>query len=47
MITDLAGYEGKYVIIRDVFGATFTGLAQYGGASVFRSANLKVLTIYI
>ncbi|MCR5687248.1 MAG: precorrin-2 C(20)-methyltransferase [Lachnospiraceae bacterium] len=28
---DLAGYDGKNVIIRDIYGETFTGIAEYGG----------------
>ena len=28
---DLSGYDGKYVRIRDIYGETFSGRAEYGG----------------
>ena len=30
--TDLSSYDGKYVRMQDIYGQTFTGLAEYANA---------------
>lgn len=32
-VMNLSEYDGKYVRIKDIYGETFTGLAEYGNAS--------------
>ena len=47
MITDLAGYDGKHVIIRDIFGVTFTGLAQYGSSDFLECEYKSLDNLYL
>ena len=47
MVTDLAGYDVKHVIIRDIFGVTFTGLAQYGGSDFSECQSKSLDNLYL